>query len=71
MSCSSFIGSVPGDLSHCLHLPVSFDDFDVDHGGRLSAMGCVGPLAVVKGDLAFNTGLRPGFPSLLESQNSG
>jgi hypothetical protein len=41
-----------GDLSYSLHLLIDFDVFEVDFGGRLSAMGGVGPLVVVEGDPA-------------------
>ena len=37
----------PADLSYCLHLLIGFDGVEADHGGRLSAMGGVGPLVVV------------------------
>jgi len=42
----------PADLSYCLHLLIGLGCVEVDHGGRLTAMGGVGPLVVVKGDPA-------------------
>ena len=58
--------SVRGDLSYCLHLLVGFDLVKVDHGGRVSAMGGVGPLVIVEGDPAPDAclGLRSGFPGM-------
>ena len=38
----------PVDLSYCLHLLVGFGVVEVDHGGRLSAMGSVRALVVVE-----------------------
>lgn len=54
------------NLSYSLPLPVGFDLVEVDHGGRLSAMGGVGPLVVVEGDPSANAGLglRTGLPSV-------
>jgi hypothetical protein len=54
------------DLSYCLHLLIGFDCLEVDHGGRLSAMGGVRPLVVVEGDPAPDTclDLRSGFSSV-------
>ena len=37
-----------GDLSYCLRLPVGFDAVPIAHGGRLPAMGGVGPLVLVE-----------------------
>jgi len=37
---------------------VSFDLVEVDHGGRLSAMGGVGPLVIVEGSPSANARLR-------------
>ena len=56
----------PGDLSYGLHLLVGFDGVEVDHGGRLSAMGGVGPLVAVECDPApdASLGLRSGFPGV-------
>ncbi|PWK60804.1 hypothetical protein C7455_1031, partial [Roseicyclus mahoneyensis] len=36
-----------GDLSYCLDLLIGLGCVEVDHGGRLSAMGGMGPLVVV------------------------
>jgi hypothetical protein len=47
----------PVDLSHCLHLLIGFDVIEVDHGGRLSAMGGVGPQVIVEGDPAPDASL--------------
>jgi hypothetical protein len=47
----------PGDLSYCLHLLISLDCVEVDHGGWLSAMGGVGPQVIVEGDPAADAGL--------------
>ena len=54
----------PAELSYCLHLLMGFDYVEVDHGGRLSAMGGMGPLVVVECDPAADTclGLEPSFP---------
>jgi hypothetical protein len=41
------LDSFRDDLSYSLPLLVGFDLVEVDHGGRLSAMGGVGPLVVV------------------------
>jgi hypothetical protein len=41
----------PGCLSYSLHLLIGFDDVEVDHGGRLTAMSSVWELVVVEGDL--------------------
>ena len=51
----------PADLSYCLHLLIGFDGVEVDHGGRLPAMGGVRPLEVVEGDPGpdASLGLRP------------
>ena len=56
----------PGDLSYCLHLLISFDAVEVDHGGRLTAMGSVLALVVVEGDPApdADPSLRSSFPSV-------
>ena len=35
------VGQISGDLSYCLHLLIGVDGVEVDHGGRLSAMGSV------------------------------
>jgi hypothetical protein len=47
----------PGDLSTCLHLVVGFDVVEVNHGGRLAAMGSVWAVVVVDGDPTPDTGL--------------
>jgi hypothetical protein len=47
------LDSFPDDLSYCLHLLVGFDVVEVDHGGRLTDRGGVGPLVVVEGDPAL------------------
>jgi len=46
------LDSFPAKLSYRLHLLIGFDAVEVDHGGRLSAMGGVGPLVVAEGDPA-------------------
>jgi len=46
------LDSFPADLSYRLHLLIGFDAVEADHGGRLPAMGGVGPLVVVEGDPA-------------------
>ena len=58
--------SFRGNLSYSLPLLVGFDLVEVDHGGRLSAMGGVGPLVVVEGDPSANAGLglRTGLPGV-------
>jgi len=45
------------DLSYCLHLLIGLGCVEVDHGGRLSAMGGVWPLVVVEGDPTSDAGL--------------
>ncbi|WGT51425.1 hypothetical protein [Thioclava nitratireducens] len=50
--------SFRGDLSYSLPLLVGFDLVEVDHGGRLFAMGGVGPLVIVEGNPSANAGLR-------------
>lgn len=54
------------DLGYSLPLLVGFDLVEVDHGGRLPAMGGVGPLVVVEGDPPTDAilGLRAGLPSV-------
>ena len=54
------------DLSYCLHLLIGFDGVEVDHGGRLSAMGSVWAMVVVEGDPApdASLGLRARLPSV-------
>jgi len=47
----------PGDLSYCLHLLIGLGCVKVDHGGRLTAMGGMGPLVIVKGDPASDASL--------------
>ena len=56
----------PAELSYCLHLLIGFNVIEVDHGGRLSAMGSVWVMVVVEGDLAADSGfgLRFGFPGV-------
>ena len=39
-----------GDLSYCLRLLIGFDAIEVDHGGRLPAMGGMRPPVVVECD---------------------
>jgi len=41
-----------GDLSDVLHLLIGLGCVEVDHGGRLTAMGGMGPLVAVEGDPA-------------------
>jgi hypothetical protein len=43
------------DLSYGLHLLIVLGCVEVDHGGRLSAMGSVGSLVVVESDPAPDT----------------
>jgi hypothetical protein len=38
----------PDSLSYGLHLLIGFNCIEVNHGGRLVAMGGVGPLVVVE-----------------------
>ncbi len=40
----------PAFFSYCLHLLIGLGCVEVAHGGRLTAMGGVGPLVVVEGD---------------------
>jgi hypothetical protein len=42
-----------GDLSYCLRLLIGFDVVEVDHGGRLTAMGSVWAIVVVEGEKAL------------------
>jgi len=60
------LDSFRGDLSYGLHLLIGFNAVEVDHGGRLTAMGGVGPQVVVEGDPAPDTGLGlgPSFPGV-------
>ena len=44
------LDSFRDDLSYSLPLLDGFDLVEVDHGGRLSAMGGVRPLVIVEGD---------------------
>ncbi len=55
-----------GDLSCSLRLLISVDFGEVNHCGRLSATGGVGPLVVVECDSALGAGpsLGPDFPSV-------
>lgn len=48
------------------HRLIDLGCVEVDHGGRLSAMGGVGPLLVLEGDPApdVGSGLRSGFPNV-------
>ena len=39
-------------MPYCLHLLISLGCFEVDHGGRLTAMGGVRPLMVIEGNPA-------------------
>lgn len=59
-------GPLNSTLSYCLQLLINFDIFEVDHGGRLAAMGGVGPQVVVEGDPASDARfcLRSGFPGV-------
>jgi hypothetical protein len=45
------------DLSYGLDLLIGFNAVEVDHGGRLSAMGGMGPQMVVKGDPSSDASL--------------
>ena len=56
----------PAGLSYSAGLLIGFDGVEVDHGGRLPAMGGVRPLVVVKGDPPPDTslGLRADFPGV-------
>ena len=58
--------SFRGYLSYCLRLLIGFDGVEVDHGGRLPAMGGVGSPMIIEGNpLADGSlGLRPCFPSV-------
>jgi hypothetical protein len=49
-----------------MHLLIDLDCIEVNHGGRLTAMGGMGPLVVVEGDKASDTcsGLCLCFPSV-------
>jgi len=60
------LDSFRGKLSYSLPLLVGFDMVEVDHGGRLSAMGGVRPLVIVEGDPFRNAGfgLRSGLPGI-------
>ena len=60
------LDSFRDDLGYCLRLLIGFNAVEVDHGGRLTAMGGVGPQVVVEGDPASDTGvgLRAGFPGV-------
>jgi hypothetical protein len=60
----TLMGSAPPAC--CLHLLIGFDYGEVDHGGRLTAMGGVWPLVIVEGDPATDAclGLRPGLPAV-------
>ena len=48
------LDSFPAELNYCLHLLIGFGCVEIDHGGRLSAMGGVGSLVVVEGDSSTN-----------------
>jgi hypothetical protein len=54
------------DLSYGLHLLIGLSCVKVDHGGRLTAMGGMGPLMVVEGDPPPDAGLglRSSFPGV-------
>jgi len=58
------LDSFRGDLSYSLPLLVGFGLGEVDHGGRLSAMGSMRPLVIVEGDPFRDAGfgLRSGLP---------
>ncbi len=45
-------------LSYSTGLLIGFASVEVDHGGRLSAMGGVRPLVIVKGDPLPNAELK-------------
>jgi hypothetical protein len=47
----------PVELSYCLRLLIGLGCVEVDYGGRLTAMGGVGPLVVVEGDPASDASL--------------
>jgi hypothetical protein len=66
------LDSFPADLTYCLHLLIGFDGIEVDHGGRLPAMGGVGSPMIIEGNpLADgNLGLRPRFPSVQVSDTT-
>ena len=38
-----YLDRYPAELSYCLNLMVGFEDVEVDHCGRLTAMGGVWP----------------------------
>jgi hypothetical protein len=56
----------PGDPSYRLHLLIGVDVVEVDHGGRLTAMGGVWAMVAAEGDPAADASpcLRPGFPGV-------
>jgi hypothetical protein len=51
------LDSFQDDLSYCLHPLIGFDCIEVEHGGRLTAMGGMGPLVIVESDPASDSGL--------------
>jgi len=46
------LDSFLAELSYCLHLLMGLSCVEIDHGGRLTAVGGVGPLVVVESDPA-------------------
>ena len=60
------VDSFSGCLSYCLHLRMGFDAVEVDHGGRLTAMGSVRAMVVVEGDPPPDAGscLRSSLPGV-------
>lgn len=65
-AATRYLNRFPTGLSYRLHLLISSDCVEVNHGGRLSAIGSLRALAVVEGDQAPYTApcLRPGLPSV-------
>ena len=57
---------IPSASNSCHHLLIGLGSGEVDDGGRLPALGGMGPLVVVEGHSApdARTELRPGFPSV-------
>jgi hypothetical protein len=53
------LDSFRAELSYCLHLLIGLGCLEVDHGGRLTAMGGMGPLVVVEGDPASDVSPGP------------
>ena len=52
MSYSPTLGQFPAGLSYCPRLLIGMYCVEVDHGGRLTAMGSIWAMVVVEGDPA-------------------